>query len=301
MHEIVLMANIIAITVVLFVAAAFIVISSLYFRSYRRLLEAGLEDDSIRNDIRAELSRLGGRATTAADAEKRMQRSKRNCDTARRIIWGVLGAFCLFALCFTALANLFVGERHIWIDDTAMLVIQTDSMASVNEQNKYLEGTDDRIRQYEFITVSRRAEHISSLAVGDIAAFCMKDKDGNEMTVVHRLIEIEYGDDGQPLYTFRGDANASSMAGEYRLPADSITGVFSTKAYHGAQSLPLGYFITYLRSLTGIIMIAVSIIMMAVFFTLSDKTDKLYDARYDMLRGDELHSAFSGTNGGNTP
>lgn len=224
-----------------------------------------------------------------ARAKLALLRGERRLSLLRRVAWFFYLCFFLLVLLFLLFSRVVGGERHAWLGDTAMLTVATDSMASAHVKNDYLfdengvASGEDRIPQYTFLTVSRRKEDIDAMRVGDIAAFTMLSETGEEITVIHRLIRLSAGEDGAPRYTFRGDANPSSMKGEFEIGREAIVGVFTSATYQGAESLFLGCLVTYLRSATGIAMTAIAILMMIIYLSLSDRMDKAYLKRYKTL------------------
>lgn len=288
-----MMANIVGCTVVIFVAIAFITLSILYFRSQRRLLESGQEDEALLRDVKKQLRRTRDRYRSVEEAEALFEQAVRKKVAVRRLLWGVLAVLYLAIFGFVLFSNAVSDNRHIWLGDTALLTIRTDSMASVHPLNEEtlaelgrLDETD-RVEQYSLISISRDPALIAALAPGDVVAFTMRDENGSDVTVIHRLIRIET-ENGAPRYTFRGDANPSSMSGEMGLSADRIVGVLETNGYRGARYVLLGHFVTYLRSTTGIAMTAVALILIFIYLTLSDRSDRLFEARYTALRHEEL-------------
>lgn len=302
MNSVAMMANIICIIVVVFVAVAFLTLAVFYFKAQKKLVNNGLEDEALLKQVRAELQKCKHKFNSLDTANEYFAKCKRMCRAAHGVMWGIFAAVYIAVFAFIIFSTSFNDGGQIWMGNTAMMIIETDSMASANTKNDYLfdnSGTayeKDRIFQFTFITISNDEKYIDELDVGDIAAFLMtaKSLDGKEqkMTVVHRLVGIDIGEDGEVLYTFRGDANPSSMAGEYQIGRDRIVGVFETENFKGEKNLPLGYFVTYLRSSTGIAMCAIAFIMMVIYLGLSDKMDKVYDEKINELKLKELEEMF---------
>ena len=103
------------------------------------------------------------------------------------------------------------------------------------------------------------------------------------ITIVHRLIEVTYDGEGNPLYTFRGDANPKSMSGEFQISKDKIIGVYETDGYKGTKNLALGYAICYLQSNIGIIILVITFMLLLIYSILVEKLFVIYDQRYNEL------------------
>lgn len=297
MNQITMMANIVGCIVVIFVAVAFITLAIFYFAAQKKLIRGGWANLDIQKDVDLQLSKIRGRYSSVEEAERYFAYQKKRSATVRRTVWTIFIVLYLAVIGLIVFSNTVAGDRHVWLGDTAMLTIQTGSMASANLDNAYLfdengiADESDRILQYSFITISKAPALIEAIQPGDIVAFTMRPEAGDgasAITIVHRLICIEQDENGKPLYTFRGDANPSSLAGESRIPAEQIVGVFETAGYQGAKNVPLGYFVTYLRSSTGIAMTAVALLLMLIYQMLSDRLDRVYERQYITLRRQAL-------------
>lgn len=88
------------------------------------------------------------------------------------------------------------NDQITYFGDKTYLVIQTSSMASINDNNKYLkDGSIDskdkmntRISQYAFIGIDKFKSE-DQIKVYDIVAFRMDDK-----IIVHRVYSISIGE-----------------------------------------------------------------------------------------------------------
>lgn len=255
MNTLEIMVDVIGLCAITLIIVSFISLTILYFNSQKKMTLCGLNDDSIRKDVKRILCKIRGKFSSAEQVSAYFEKRKKRNSAVCIIVWSICSVVCVATILFTVFSNLMVGSRHVWLGDTAMIIIQTDSMATANESNDYLFDENDqtndadRILQYSFITISKNPALIDGIKQGDIVAFSMRSQDGTaEITVVHRLVNIEYNADGESLYTFRGDANPSSMAGEYQIKKDKIVGVFQTDSYQGAKSVLLGHFVAYLQS-----------------------------------------------------
>ncbi len=274
----------VCITVVILFAVAFIGIAALYFNSKKRLYVATLEDPRVQKDVDHDLAHLerryGDPKSIAKGVAKRKQREKKSS----RITSGILIALYVMLLAVVTFAVIqHQSNGQMFFGDTAMLVIQTDSMSEVYSANKeYLKEQDllteeNRIPQYAFITI-RKVTAESEPAPYNVYAFKMDSaEEGKTITVVHRLVEVTIKD-GEKLYTFRGDANPASMAGETLIPFDRIVGEWT-----GYQNLALGMFTVYLQSSVGIITLLTAFLLLIIYSVLYGRVSEQYEIRYEAL------------------
>lgn len=299
MNQLTMMANIVGVIVVAFVTVAFITLAILLLGMQKRLCLGGLEDEGMRRDIKARLAVPAGKCRSIAEYRAYFAHQRRRQLVLHRLACAVCTLLFAAVLAFLLFSHLAGGQRHVWLKDTALLTIQTDSMASAHRNNTELfdaaGNADDaeRLPQYSLISISREPSHIASIREGDVVAFTMTAEDGRtEITVVHRLIRMETDADGVLRLTFRGDANAESMAGERQITLDRVVGVFRSDAYRGFESLFLGHLVCYLRSSTGIAMTATALLLVLIYLALSDRLDRIYVRHYLFLLDEELQSLF---------
>lgn len=291
MNSVTMMANVVGVIVVIFVAIAFITLAIFYLKAQKKLITHGLEDDAIRTDVRAMLEKSKEEYSTFPQAQDYFARKKKRETVLQRVMWGVCIAFCLAVVVFLIFSGAVGGNRHIWLGDRAVLTIQTGSMASVNPGNTYLTESDQRIEQYSLITISKKQEYIDKIQVGDIVAFSM-ESEGEQITVIHRLIEIGENASGAPVYTFRGDANPSSMAGEFQIGKERIVGVFATADFQGTKNVALGHFISYIRSSVGVSTTVMALGVLILYMLLNDGVEKLYLERFDRFQWEILEQTL---------
>lgn len=298
-----MMANVVGFIVVIFVAAAFITLAIFYWNAQKKLIQNGLEDGAIRAEVEKELSTLRKHCHTRTEAEHYLVKKKKQGVILRVVMWSGVGLLLVAVLLLLIFSRTTSGGGHVWLGKKTYLTIQTESMSTANKVNTYLFDEAgiaygrDRIPRHALISLSRDQKLIDGLQPGDVAAFVMTDEDGREITVVHRLVGVEQDEEGRLRYTFRGDANPASMAGEYQITKDRIIGVYATPDWQGTQNLPMGYFVTYLRSATGIAMTTVAMLLMLVFLLLSDRMDAVYREKYAAMKREMLQGMFRGDEG----
>ncbi len=281
---------IVGIVVILLFAIAFITLAIFFFNSKKKNIIHSLEDEEIQSEVDHDVEKLIKKNKTNESIiehyKKKQKRSKMRGKIGASVI-ALIYVVVVILIGFSV--SVKRNNQQMWFGNTAMLVIETDSMSQAYKGNTYLQddgkmGDENRIAQYSFITITKERKYIDNIKPFDVVAFKMLSSDNKTyITIVHRLIEVTYDSEGNPLYTFRGDANVKSMAGEYQIKKDMIVGVYETDGYKGAKNLPLGYAICYFQSNIGIIILVIAFMLMLIYSILAEKLFFIYDTRYNEL------------------
>ena len=281
---------IVGIVVILLFAIAFITLAIFFFNAKKKNITHSLEDEDIKLEIEEDLKKIAKKNKSNEDIIA-YYRKKQKKDK----LFGKIGASIVTMLYIAVVAligfsvSVKKNNQQMWFGNTAMLIIETDSMSQVYKGNTYLTNDnklseENRIAQYSFITITKDRKYIDNIKPFDVVAFKMLSSDNKTyLTVVHRLIEVTYDLDGNPLYTFRGDGNPKSMAGEFQISKDMIVGVYETDGYKGAKNLALGYTICYLQSNIGIIILVITFMLLLIYSILVEKLFVIYNQRYNEL------------------
>ncbi len=286
---------IVAICVVILYALAFIGITLFYFYAKKKVINNKLDDPEINKEINDELdSKYTKKGKKWNDFFEHYNKKKHH-----RSVLGKVST--VFFSIFYAVLIVFIGmcygvknqsDNCMWFNNTAMLIIQTNSMETANKSNTYLfdengkSNDEDRIRTYSFITINKSEEVLNNINVYDVCAFKMYDTTLNKnIIVVHRLIEINNDSsvEGGKVYTFRGDANPSSLVNETRITKDKIIGVYSSSNFKGFNNYGLGKFFLYMQSEVGIILSCTAFILIIIYLFLINHVFDLFDKRYEEL------------------
>ncbi len=278
---------ILALIIIIFFAIAFIGLAILYFNSRKKIITHSIEDETLLNDANEELASLRKKNKKNINLKDFYLKKKRNSKIGRIIYDTFISVFFLGLLFGVGASFIYTSSNIVWIGDKSSMIIETTSMASCYKSNKYLFDdnnneleTYERIQKYALITISNNKSYIDELKEYDVAAFKMV-QDNEEITVVHRLIKIEIDEEtNTTLYTFRGDANPSSLVNETKITKDKIIGVLNTTHYHGFNNSFVGYLIKYLKSNIGIILVCVGVMLLFIYTILFDKVVKISDERY---------------------
>ncbi len=288
----------IAIFVIILFAAAFIILAAFFFVAKRKNIENGLDDDEIKNDVAYFLRRrlLKNKSNKLEDINNDINKDKQRLKIINLVSDYLIGLFFVFFVVMIGVSLSIKSQGdQMWLGDNAVLIIQTSSMETAYKGNTYLfdeEGKlnpDDRIEQYSYISISKDEKLLANIKPFDVVAFKMKkdSNGGGYITIVHRLIYVDKDENGEPLYTFRGDANASSLTGELKVRKEMLLGVHQTEGYKGSKNVAFGYFISYMQSNIGIIIVIVSFLMMGIYAFLFERLNKPYSLRFLYILSEE--------------
>lgn len=293
---------IVCLIVVFLFAVAFIAIAALYFNAKKSLYNNKIEDPKVQKDVDKYYERIVSKERPGENLYITAERERKTSK-----IWIRIWSFFLIVIYVLILAVLGYGAYNkaqgnlTFVGHVAPLVIRSSSMQSIDSNNQYLkdnnlEGEENRIHVYAYITINNDPNIIKEIAPYDVVAFKMSDPDDNtqEITVVHRVISIEEKN-GEKLYTFRGDANPGSLPGEIEVSANRIVGVYKSKNFKGAYNLGFGYFAAYIQDPAGIITISISFLLLVIYSFLFDGITACYDKRFLALLNEKIKKASEAT------
>lgn len=270
-----------AISLVCF-AIVYICIFSFYYFNRKKCIENKLEDNEVIKILDKDVEKYDKKKNKKLSFIDTYYKRKKRKKVGNIISNSIVGIFLVALIGFFVWATVMKSNDQItYFGDKTYLVVQTSSMASINDNNKYLkDGSIDskdrmntRISQYAFIGIDKFKSE-DQIKVYDIVAFRMDDK-----IIVHRVYSISMGEkDGHKLLTFRGDANPASMSGEINVTSDRIVGVFD-----GYQNQVLGSIVIYIQSGTGLISVFAIAIVLMVYIFYYDRIDLRLTDRYEAL------------------
>lgn len=268
-----------AISLVCF-AIVYICIFSFYYFNRKKCIENKLEDNEVIKILDKDVEKYDKKKNKKLSFIETYYKRKKRKKVGDIISNSIVGIFLVALIGFFVWATVMKSNDQItYFGDKTYLVVQTSSMASINDNNKYLkDGSIDskdrmntRISQYAFIGIDKFKSE-DQIKVYDIVAFRMDDK-----IIVHRVYSIGEKD-GHKLFTFRGDANPASMSGEINVTSDRIVGVFD-----GYQNQVLGSIVIYIQSGTGLISVFAIAIVLMVYIFYYDRIDLRLTERYEAL------------------
>lgn len=184
------------------------------------------------------------------------------------VAFSLVSLVLVIILIFSSLYR--AGGQALYINGSALLTIQTGSMEEVHPNNTYIKenGLTNQIDRFALISVDRVKEE-SDLNLYDVAAFSYEN-----VIYVHRIIDIKVDEEGVTSYTFRGDANASSLSFELDVKFEQIIGV-----YNGFHNVFLGAMLTYLQSNIGLISLCAGILFLINLEVQEDLINVTYKKR----------------------
>lgn len=269
-----------AISLVCF-AIVYICIFSFYYFNRKKCIENKLEDNEVIKILDKDVEKYDKKKNKKLSFIDTYYKRKKRKKVGNIISNSIVGIFLVALIGFFVWATVMKSnDQTTYFGDKTYLVIQTSSMASINDNNKYLkDGSIDskdrmntRISQYAFIGIDKFKSE-DQIKVYDIVAFRMDDK-----IIVHRVYSIGEEKDGHKLFTFRGDANPASMSDEINVTSDRIVGVFD-----GYQNQVLGSIVIYIQSGTGLISVFAIAIVLMVYIFYYDRIDLRLTDRYEAL------------------
>ncbi len=270
-----------AISLVCF-AIVYICIFSFYYFNRKKCIENKLEDNEVIKILDKDVEKYDKKKNKKLSFIDTYYKRKKSKKVGNIISNSIVGIFLVALIGFFVWATVMKSNDQItYFGDKTYLVVQTSSMSSINDNNKYLkDGSIDskdkmntRISQYAFIGIDKFKSE-DQIKVYDIVAFRMDDK-----IIVHRVYSISIGEkDGHKLFTFRGDATPASMSGEINVTSDRIVGVFD-----GYQNQVLGSIVIYIQSGTGLISVFAIAIVLMVYIFYYDRIDLRLTDRYEAL------------------
>lgn len=288
MDNVTLIIYIVCLIVVVLFAIVFIAIAALYFNAKKRLYDNKIEDPKVQKDVDVYVVKMEKKQKVGEELYKTAEREKKRDKKWARIWNSVLLVIYLLIVGILGWSAYNKATLNLnWFNNVAPLVIETSSMATVNSANTYiaengLSGEENRIPQFSFITITNDPNVINSIAQFDVVAFRMADPNNpnTQIIAVHRLIDTSTDANGNTLYTFRGDTNASSYSDETNVPLDRIVGVYRSANFTGVKNPGFGMFVFYIQSPIGITTVVVAFLLMVIYSYLFEGVTTCYDKRF---------------------
>ena len=178
------------------------------------------------------------RQNNKLDGKCMSSKSNKKANGMTNKIFNIIGAVLCVIFAFTLICNLTIIVKGTLKPDmppsvlgTTPLVVLSGSMSG---------DAPDHIETGDLIFVDR-VNDPETLREGDIIAFMQ-----NSVTVTHRIVEIEKGEDGKLLFTTKGDAN--NAIDQSKVSEDQIVGKFR------ARIPKMGDFAIFLQTPLGLVL-----------------------------------------------
>lgn len=282
MSKTLLTTIIITVIVLVSFAIAFLGTYYFYYVEKKKVINEGIDDNEINEEIKKHKNKFNKKnIKDLSFKDFYFKKKKRNKVIDR--IFGIIFGIILVVICvFLSFGYIKTQNNELtFINDKTVLVIKTDSMEEINDDNTYLK--DENNQNYKYINT--RLEALSLISIDrydeskelnlyDIVAFKMDDT-----IIVHRLIKINIDEKTkETTYTFRGDANNASFTNESNVKKEDILGI-----YNGYKNVPLGYIISFFQSEIGLISIIIVAICLITYELFNDGIDTIYSKRMEEL------------------
>ncbi len=185
--------------------------------------------------------------------------------SAARVFGNILFYLLIIVLLLIGILGIISKVKKqdtIGLFGTHFYVVATGSMATVHSENAdFLEGHTDQIQVGDLI-VTHSIKDESELQVYSIVTYINE----NGATVVHRIVRIEKGADGNLWYTTRGDANSVSDA---KRTSDQFTGILVAD-----MGESWGEAVKFMQSYYGIAATAGIVAVILIFILINDAISK---------------------------
>lgn len=283
-HKLVELVFYVSLIVIILLAVTFTVLYILYTIYKRKHIRYGHEDDKILLDLKKKYKKeyetryhiLTKDLNVETDIPNyRLEECLKNTKRKSKSSWLANKIFSIILFVVIIVLGGFiisykVNHDAFFFGDTTYLVIQTNSMETINNNNTYLKenNLNNQIIQYSMIGIEK--VETKNIKQYDILAF--KNSDGD--IIVHRVINITKNEGNQLVFTLRGDANLGSNTYEVAVKEEAIIG-----KYNGYQNYVLGVATTYFKSSAGIVALASGAIFLLSFEISEDQIDKEYEKR----------------------
>ena len=284
------LALIVVITVVILFAFAFIALTYFYYGAKKKNIINHLDDKELKEEIAIEYRNFKKSKHKNEDYELYLKKKRKRQNILLKIYDVVfISVYSLIFIFVISSVSVRASGKDVFINDTAFLVIQSNSMKEANSYNTYLfdengnKKFNDNFEKNTLITINKNKRYIDEIKLYDIICFKGDNENKKNVNIIHRVVKIDYDENNSPLFTLKGDANYLSLVSEQKIGRDKIVGVFSTTNYKGFMSLEFGFLINYVGSTLGILIIGVSIILLIIYLVMFDKTLKLSEIRKNDL------------------
>ncbi len=263
------MSIVVAVLVIILFAIVYIVLFFQLFNAQSKVIPNGLDDKKIIYDMIKDYECFKKKGLDLKTGLKKRTQHEKLLD---KIYMAIAIIVLLASASVMTFALVTKGNGNlIYFGDTTYLVIETNSMSDKSSVNTYLDDNDldNQFSAGTMIGITKQETY----KLYDIAAFWHEGQ-----VIVHRIIDVRANQDGDNVYTFRGDANPASMSWEVGITDENIIG-----AYNGFNSLPLGAWILYFQNGIGVLSVVVAIIVISFYFYFYRKIEIMNEKRYKAL------------------
>ena len=189
----------------------------------------------------------------------------------------IISAVVCSILSVVVVFSIYLGitENKLTKSVSTLKVVQSDSMSTKHEDNKYLveNGLDDQFQMFDLITAEALPAE-EDIKLYDVIIY---ERDGN--LVIHRVVQILEPDENRPdrLFYTRGDANKKND--DLPVRYSQMRGI-----YHGKKVPFVGSFVLFMQSPAGIICLMLAIFCMIIMPIVDNKIEDVRHHRYRRIQ-----------------
>ncbi len=267
-HKLIQVVFFVSLIVVIVLAITFALLFFLYSLYKRKHIKYGHEDENILKELKKKYHiKDDDKETKIVDCINKEEKKSNILWYVEKITSGILLVLLMLVIGF--LFTYQVNNNVFFVGNSGCLVIQTGSMEEVYEGNVYIKDNNltNQIEQFSMIGVDK--VNAKDIALYDVVAF----KNTNGDIIVHRVVNIT-NNNGQYLFTLKGDANTASNVWETAVKESQIIG-----RYNGFQNYGLGLATTYLKSNSGVLALISATIFIITFEGSEEYIDREYKQR----------------------
>ena len=190
----------------------------------------------------------------------------------------VISFLALFVVAFTFLYSMNVKAMEDLTPNgmSTIQVVMSDSMASKNKKNDYLDkyNLNNQFKRFDLVTIHKLPGEFE-LKLYDIVVY----KHDKDILIIHRIIGIEEPNEKHPEhrhFLLRGDAN--DYDDKFPVLYDQMMGI-----YTGDKIPNVGSFVCFLQSPSGWMCVIFVVFMTFFIPAVEDKIQRDEDERYKLI------------------
>lgn len=194
--------------------------------------------------------------------------------TIKSIVFYGLMSFIIPFVIFSIINN--IQGNITMIGNNGVLVVASGSMSVKHKDNEYLvtNNLNNQFDKFDLIII-QRVENAESLRLYDVIAF----RNDEGVTIIHRIVGMNYNSEGKIEFTTRGDANGKDAIDKFHPTIDDIHGKYVNRR------IPLiGMFVLFLQSSLGMVTLVALLYCLLMVDRLTTKITDVEEERLEKLR-----------------
>lgn len=229
-----------------------------YYASEINKIETGQKDIFLLDD-------------TLMESKKKHKKMRKVFSVIRQVISYIVLIIVIFFF-GVAIVNKVQGETT-FVNNTSLIVIASGSMSERNSEAVINNNLTNQFNTYDVIGLSKYSSK-DDVKLYDVIAYTSKD---GSTTVVHRIVSLTVGEDGELQIITQGDSNTTTDTGttyNNYLTYDKIIGY-----YNGTRIQGVGIVVYFLQSAAGIMTIVSIVYCFLMYDFLSRRYEKSVNKR----------------------